>query len=85
MNYIKFQQMLEDAKLINFFFAGELTKHYEIKINNQRFELEEINLALNHLYESSKLRQQWQAKQENDCIVISLLDIAKNLKAKKFK
>lgn len=85
MNYIKFQQTIEDAKLINFFFSGSLTVDYEIKINNELFELEKVNSALNHLYESSKLRQQWQAKQLKDCIIVSLLDINKNLKAKKFK
>lgn len=84
MNYIKFQQTIEDAKLINFFFSGSLTTNYQIKINNQLFELEKVNSALNHLYENSKLRQQWQAKQEKDYIIVSLLNINKNLKWKNY-
>ncbi|WP_428025085.1 hypothetical protein [Arcobacter sp.] len=85
MNYIKLKQINEDAKLINFFFSGQLTKDYEIKVNSKKFEVDKLNIALNQLYENSKLRQQWQAKQLKDCIIVSLLDINKNLKAKKFK
>ena len=80
MNYIKFQKIIEDAKLINFFFSGQLTKDYQIKVNKNNFEIDDLNIALNQLYENSKLRQQWEAKKEGKFIVISQLDINKNLK-----
>ena len=80
MNYIKFQKIIEDAKLINFFFSGQLTKDYQIKVNKNNFEIDNLNIALNQLYENSKLRQQWEAKKEGKFIVISQLDINKNLK-----
>ena len=82
MNYIKFKQVIEDAKLINFFFSGQLTKDYEIKVDSKKFEVDKLNIALNQLYENSKLRQQWEAKKEGKFIVISQLDINKNLKKK---
>ena len=85
MNYIKFQKIIEDAKLINFFFSGQLTKDYQIKVNKNNFEIDNLNIALNQLYENSKLRQQWEAKKEGKFIVISQLDINKNLKSKKMK
>jgi len=87
MNYIKFQQVIEDCKLINFFFSGQLTKDYEIKVDSKKFEVYSLNIALNQLYENSKLRHQWEAAKEGKFIIISQLDINKNLKSKikKFK
>lgn len=85
MNYIKLKQINEDAKLINFFFSGKLTKDYEIKVDSKKFEVDKLNITLNQLYENSKLRQQWEAKKEGKFIVISQLDINKNLKSKKMK
>ncbi|MGD8779064.1 MAG: hypothetical protein PVH88_08920 [Ignavibacteria bacterium] len=82
MNFIKLKQINEDAKLINFFFSGQLTKDYEIKVDSKKFEVDKLNIALNQLYENSKLRQQWEAKKEGKFIVISQLDINKNLKKK---
>lgn len=82
MNYIKLKQINEDAKLINFFFSGQLTKDYEIKVNSKKFEVDKLNIALNQLYENSKLRQQWQATKDGKFIVINQLDINKNLKKK---
>jgi hypothetical protein len=82
MNYIKLKQINEDAKLINFFFSGQLTKDYEIKVDSKKFEVDKLNIALNQLYENSKLRQQWEAAKEGKFIVISQLDINKNLKKK---
>jgi len=80
MNYIKLKQINEDAKLINFFFSGQLTKDYEIKVDSKKFEVDKLNIALNQLYENRKLRQQWEAKKEGKFIIISQLDINKNLK-----
>ena len=85
MNFIKLKQINEDAKLINFFFSGQLTKDYEIKVDSKKFEVDKLNITLNQLYENSKLRQQWEAKKEGKFIVISQLDINKNLKSKKMK
>ena len=85
MNYIKFKQVIEDAKLINFFFSGQLTKDYEIKVDLKKFEVDKLNIALNQLYENRKLRQQWEATKEGKFIIISQLDINKNLKSKKMK
>ena len=85
MNYIKLKQINEDAKLINFFFSGKLTKDYEIKVDSKKFEVDKLNIALNQLYENRKLRQQWEATKEGKFIVISQLDINKNLKSKKMK
>ena len=82
MNFIKLKQINEDAKLINFFFSGQLTKDYEIKVDSKKFEVDKLNIALNQLYENSKLRQQWEAKKEGKFIVISQLDVNKNLKKK---
>jgi hypothetical protein len=82
MNYIKLKQINEDAKLINFFFSGQLTKDYEIKVDSKKFEVDKLNIALNQLYENSKLRQQWQATKDGKFIVINQLDINKNLKKK---
>jgi len=80
MNYIKLKQINEDAKLINFFFSGQLTKDYEIKVDSKKFEVDNLNIALNQLYENSRLRQQWEAKKQGKFIIISQLDINKNLK-----
>jgi hypothetical protein len=80
MNYIKLKQINEDAKLINFFFSGQLTKDYEIKVDSKKFEVDKLNIALNQLYENSKLRQQWQATKDGKFIIINQLDINKNLK-----
>ena len=82
MNYIKLKQIKEDAKLINFFFSGQLTKDYEIKVDSKKFEVDKINTSLNNLYENCKLRQLWEVKKEGKFIVISQLDINKNLKKK---
>ena len=77
MNYIKFKQIIEDSKLINFFFSGQLTKDYQIKVDKNKFEVDKINTSLNNLYENCKLRQLWEAKKEGKFIIICQLDINK--------